>query len=74
MTKVSPLQRAREMAEFVMAMNANNREFSSETLDDLAVLHQRMKLEAETPQMPRAENFEESLAVNEEELVGASCD
>jgi len=62
------------MAEFVMAMNANNRKFSSETLDKLAVLHQRMKLEAETPQISRAENFEESLTVNEKELVGASCD
>lgn len=68
MKRVPPLQLAREMAEFVMAMNANNRIFSRETLDELAALHRKMKLEIETPEEVNLESFE---CFTARELVGA---
>ena len=67
MTRIPPLQLAREMAEFVMVMNANNKKFSSETLDELAALHRRIKLETENPQEMHIESFE---CFSARELVG----
>jgi len=69
MTRIPPLQLSREMAEFVMVMNANNKTFSSETLDELAALHRKMKLETENPQEMDLENFGECFTARE--LVGA---
>jgi len=74
MTKVPPLQLAREMAEFVMTMNANSKTFSSGILDELAILHQRMKLEMENPQKRTVASREESFTVNNRELVGTAFD
>jgi hypothetical protein len=68
MKRVPPLQLSREMAEFVMAMNANNKTFSSETLDELTALHRKMKLETENPRETNLESFGECFTARE--LVG----
>ena len=68
MKRIPPLQLSREMAEFVMAMNANNMTFSIETLDELAALHRKMKLETENTREPNLESFDECFTARE--LVG----
>ena len=68
MRRVPPLQLAREMAEFTMAMNANNKTFSGEALDELAALHRKMKLETENPQELNFESLGECFTARE--LVG----
>ena len=72
MKRVPSLQLAREMAEFVMAMNANNRSFSSEILDELAVLHLRMKQETENSReidVERMTRFPEGFEADMRELA-----
>ena len=69
MKRIPPLQLAREMAEFVMVMSANNKTFFSETLDELAAVHRKMKLEVENSQGMNVETFEECFTARE--LVGA---
>ena len=72
MSRIPPLQLARELAEFIMVMNANNRSFSSEILDELAVLHLRMKQEAENPRAMDVEHttgFPEGFEADMKELT-----
>ena len=73
MRRLPPLQLAREMAEFVMIMNANGTSFYNRTLDELAALHRKMKQESECSSQERAAEdivcFSESFPLEERELV-----